>query len=253
MPDKRAHRGPHPDDGRLFAPDQRPRLREAVRDLSWLVSHDYASPSALKLVGDRYQLEQRQRNAVSRSACSDAARDRRRRSCVEVADLAGKQIFIDGYNVLTSIEAALAGGVILAARDGCYRDIASIHGTWRKVAETLPAVDLLGAFLAELQLHSAVWYLDSPVSNSGRLKAMLVEIAASHGWPWEVQLVADPDGILCETDEIIATADSAILDRCHQWVNLARGAIERHIAEAHVIDLALESLESDNVTPRRYH
>jgi hypothetical protein len=29
------------------------------------------------------------------------------------------------------VEAALAGGVILACRDGAYRDMASIHGTWR--------------------------------------------------------------------------------------------------------------------------
>lgn len=247
MPDKRAHRGPHPDDARLFAPAEWPRLREAVRDLSWLLSRGYASPSALKIVGDRYQLDLRQRNAVSRCSCSDAARERRRRSCVAPADLAGKTLLIDGYNVLTSIEAALAGGVILAARDGCYRDIASIHGTWRKVAETLPAVELLGAFLAELQLKNAVWYLDSPVSNSGRLKAMLTEIAASHGWPWEIQLVANPDRILSETEEFIATADSAILDRCQKWTNLARGAIEHHIPEAHVIDLARLTSSGDHL------
>ena len=38
--------------------------------------------------------------------------------------------------MLTTIEAALAGGVILAARDGAYRDMASMHGSYRKVAET---------------------------------------------------------------------------------------------------------------------
>ena len=52
MPDKRAHRGPHPEDTRLFARDQWPALQAAVHDLAWLLSHDYATPSALKLVGD---------------------------------------------------------------------------------------------------------------------------------------------------------------------------------------------------------
>src|SRR5688500_3971235 len=66
MSDSRKHRGPHPEDGRLFATDQLPALREATRDLSWLLSRDYASPSALKLVGDRYQLEARQRIAAAR-------------------------------------------------------------------------------------------------------------------------------------------------------------------------------------------
>ena len=238
MPDKRAHRGPHPDDARLFAPEQWPHLCEAVHDLSWLLSHGYASASALKIVGDRYQLDQRQRNAVSRCSCSDAARDARRRSQVDLVDLVGKTLLVDGYNVLTSIEAALAGGVVLSARDGCFRDLASIHGTWRKVQETIPAVELLGTFLQQLQLKNAVWYLDSPVSNSGRLKTILREIAASHGWAWEINLVRDPDRILAESDELIATADSAVLDRCQRWVNLARAVIERMIPQARVIELS---------------
>jgi hypothetical protein len=235
LPDKRTHRGPHPDDARLFAPDQWPRLRDAVRDLSWLMGRGYASVSALKIVGDHYQLDQRQRNAVSRWSCSDAARDRREQSRVDLARLAGQTLLIDGYNVLTSIEAALAGGVILSARDGCFRDLASIHGTWRKVAETLPAVELLGRFLEPWQLKNAAWYLDSPVSNSGRLKTMLRQIATAHGWPWEIELVPDPDRVLSDTSELIATADSAILDRCQHWVNLARSAIEQFVPDARVI------------------
>jgi hypothetical protein len=240
VPDTRAHRGPHPDDGRLFAQDQWPRLIGAVRDLSWLLSRGYASVSALKIVGDHFQLEQRQRNAVSRCACSNTARDRRRQSRVNLSDLAGKTLLVDGYNVLTSIEAALAGGVILCARDGCFRDLASIHGTWRKVDETILAVELLGRYMRQLQLQNVVWYLDSPVSNSGRLKTMLREAAASHGWAWNIQLVANPDSILRETDELIATADSAILDQCQRWANLARSAIESLIPQARVIDLSLE-------------
>ena len=56
MPDRRHHRGPHPDDASLFAPSVWPVLREAVADYCWLLSHGYASNSSLKLVGDRYEL-----------------------------------------------------------------------------------------------------------------------------------------------------------------------------------------------------
>lgn len=238
MPDKRAHRGPHPDDERLFAPEHRPQLRESVRDLSWLLSRGYAPVSALKIVGDRYRLDQRQRNAVSRCSCSDEAREGRRRSRVELAGVAGMTLLLDGYNVLTSIEAALAGGVILHARDSCFRDLASIHGTWRKVAETVPAVALLGEFLEQLHVAHAVWYLDKPVSNSGRLKTLLREVAAARGWSWEINLVADPDRLLCATSELIATADSAVLDECSRWVNLARGAIEQDVPYARIVDLS---------------
>lgn len=238
MPDKRTHRGPHPDDARLFAAEQWPQLRHAAGDLSWLLTRGYASVSALKIVGDRYALDQRQRNAVSRSACSDEARDRRAATQVEFETISGKTLLIDGYNVLTTIEAALAGGVLLMARDGCLRDIASVHGTWRKVHETLPAIELLGRCLSEVQPKQVTWLLDSPVSNSGRLKTMLREIVESHDWPWDIRLVANPDRELCATVEIVATADSAILDRCRHWVNLARLTVERCVPEARIVDLS---------------
>ena len=55
-------------------------------------------------------------------------------------DVANRELWIDGYNALTTIESALSGSVILRARDGCYRDMASMHGTYRKVQETVPAI-----------------------------------------------------------------------------------------------------------------
>jgi hypothetical protein len=235
LPDKRTHRGPHPEDAALFAPDVQPRLRAAIDDLSWLLTRRYSPISGLKLVGDRYELQQRQRIAVSRCACSDAARDRRLRSRGELTELPQRVLLLDGYNVLTTVEAALAGGVILQARDGCYRDMASVHGTWRKVQETAPAVELLGKLLHDLRMRQAIWYLDRPVSNSGRLKTLLSESAARHDWPWTIELVPDPDSILGAADELVATADSGILDRCIRWVNLARETVERFVPEAIVV------------------
>jgi hypothetical protein len=237
VPDKRTHRGPHPDDSRLFAAEAHETLRAAVHDLSWLYSRGYASASAMKIVGDRYALEERQRTAVARCSCSDEDRERRGRSRAEFAQLAGQHLSIDGYNVLTSIEAALGGGVILKARDGCFRDMASVHGTWRKVQETVLAVELAGRFLAELGVLDVAWLLDSPVSNSGRLKTILQEAAQRQQSAWTVELVPDPDRVLRQTDHIVATADSGILDQCGRWVNLARAVIERFVPQARIVDL----------------
>jgi hypothetical protein len=170
MPDRRTHRGPHPEDARLFSAAMRPVLREAAADFGWLLDRGYAHDSALKLVGDRYKLVARQRMAVSRCTCCEADAARRRSHEVGREQLRGAMLWIDGYNVLTSIEAALAGGVILAARDGAYRDMASMHGSYRKVAETLPALELLGRELAADEVSACRWLLDRPVSNSGRLR-----------------------------------------------------------------------------------
>jgi hypothetical protein len=238
VPDRRTHRGPHPEDVRLFAAESHAQLSQAVDDLSWLLTRGYAPDSSLKLVGDRHGLVARQRIAVARCSCSQADGDRRRKHEVTAQALHNQPIKLDGYNVLTSIEAALSGGVILCARDGAYRDMASMHGTYRKVAETLPALELLGTQLAELQTAQCTWYLDRPVSNSGRLKSLMQELAVKNGWPWQVELAANPDALLAESPEIVATADSMILDRCRWWCNLVRLIIDRHVGQAWIVDLS---------------
>jgi hypothetical protein len=241
VPDHRAHRGPHPDDAALFAPDALPRLRSAVNDLSWLLGRGYADPSAQKVVGDRYNLTIRQRNAVMRCACTDEARERRLAHRASADELRGRALVLDGYNVLTTVEAALAGGVILIGRDTAVRDVASMHGTWRKVEETIRAMELIGELAAsDLGVTRLEWLLDSPVSNSGRLKTMLVETAKTRGWNWDVQLVMNPDPILAAAPEgtIIATADSVILDRCARWFPLAREVVHRCVRNAWTLDLS---------------
>lgn len=238
MPDHRAHRGPHPEDDDLFAESSLPALRDAVQDLAWHLNRGYAPVSSIKLVGDRYALQQRQRTAVTRCTCSDAARDFRASHRMALPDLFGQELELDGYNVLTSIEAALGGGVILFCRDGCYRDMASMHGTYRKVEETLPAIQLAGELLQVSGVQHCRWLLDSPVSNSGRLKTMLLEAASTAGWNWTVELVPDPDRILAGSERIVATADSVILDAGPRWCNFARELIQQQIPAAHVIDLS---------------
>lgn len=243
MPDTRSHRGPHPDDLERFGPKAHEALRQATVDLCWLLNRGYATPSSLKLVGDRYRLCARQRIAVARCACSDAEAARRETHRVDLDRLQGQPLWIDGYNVLTTVEAALAGGVILAARDGTYRDMASMHGSYRKVAETVPALKLVGRLIAAAGALECRWFLDRSVSNSGRLKQIMETVAANENWSWTVVLVDDPDPLLAETPQIVATADSVILDACSVWVNLARETVTREVPDAWVVQSGAWSVE----------
>lgn len=230
VPDRRKHRGPGPEDVDWFCPDARHGLVAAVADLSWLLSRGYAEPSSLKLVGDRYRLVERQRLAVLRSACTDASLARRRENRLD--DFRGRPLRIDGFNLILTLESALGGGVVLGGRDGCFRDLASVHGTYRRVEETRPALDLAARWLLEWSVGPCTWFLDAPVSNSGRLAAMI----RAEGW--EAEVVPDPDAILVGPGDPVVTADSGILDRCGSWVNLARFLVEAGAPGAFVVDLA---------------
>jgi hypothetical protein len=233
VPDTRKHRGPGPQDPEWFGSGARPALAAAVSDLSWLLSRGYAEPSSLKLVGDRHRLVERQRIAVLRSACSDEALAARRARRVDHRALAGRPLRIDGFNLVLTLESALGGGVIIGGRDGCFRDLASVHGTYRRVEETRPALELAARWLGEWGAGPSTWLLDAPVSNSGRLAAMVR--AASPNWSAEV--VPNPDAILSQPGDLVVSADSVVLDRCGEWVNLARALVEAAAPGAFVVNL----------------
>jgi hypothetical protein len=238
MPDKRIHRGPHPQDKKLFSAKAVQDLRKALQDYSLLLTKGYAEKSSLKLVGDKFSLTERQRTAIMRSACSDQQLSLRIQREVELNDLSGECITIDGYNLLITIEAAMSRGYIFKGRDGCLRDLASIHGTYRKVTETIPALLLIGKFLQKKNIPQAVWLLDSPVSNSGRLKTLMGQLADENNWGWEINLVPSPDAELIKTDLTVVSSDSFVLDGCKTWVNLAESIINAKLTQAKIVDLS---------------
>ena len=245
MGDSRRHRGPHPLDEQLFSPEALPDLRLAVADLSWLRSRGYAETSAVKLVGDRYQLRQRQRIAARRCACSDHALARRSSSRLSPNALMGKRLEIDGLNVITTIEVFLSGGMLLLGRDGCMRDMASFHGSYRLVRETGRAVQMLIDVVDGLGVEHATTYVDRPVSNSGRLAETIRKAAEAKGMNFEAVTADCVDEILAGSSSVVATSDSAILDACGAWLNLARLVVERHAADVEPIWLLDLSCASD--------
>src|SRR5215216_3745694 len=99
-PDSRQHRGAHPRDRELFDAGRLAILRQATSDLSWLLSRGYALKSSLKLAGDRHNLTDRQRLAISRAACSDEQKERRKKTCLAFESLRNQRLMIDGFNLV---------------------------------------------------------------------------------------------------------------------------------------------------------
>lgn len=238
MPDRRRHRGAHPGDAERFADLQLPTLRAAAADLGWLLDRGYADRSALELVGNRFALDARQRLLLMRWGCRGEGVAARQALRQDGPSLRGRPLWVDGFNVLTTVEAALSGGVLLRARDGCLRDLASMHGSWRRVDETASAAAQVGETLQGWGVAEVRWLLDRPVSNSGRLLLLLRELAAARGLPWQVELADSPDRDLAACGEVVATADGPLLQRCVGWVDLACEVVMRCAPTARVLELS---------------
>jgi hypothetical protein len=158
--------------------------------------------------------------------------------------LRGATLLIDGFNVVTTLEVALAGGVVLLGRDGVMRDIAGVHGSYRRVKETEPALTIIAKLTDSLAPSRCVFLLDRPVSNSGRLRALIEAEGSAQGVAFEAEVVPDPDRLLRASADIVASADGAVLDHCARWFNLARSCVEASATQAYVVDLSGGAHES---------
>ena len=232
------HRGAHLNDKALFSGEQLLRLHDGVYELCWLLDRGYARHSAIQLVGDHHQLAMRQRLAISRAACSRVGRELRQAKCLPIEKIKDQLLVIDGFNLIITVETAMAGGLLLGCCDGCIRDIASIHGTYRQVQETRQAIELIGKMLQSFAPESVLWLFDKPVSNSGRIAVMVRDIAEAHRWNWQAELIENPDQAILDSHKIAITSDSAILDRVGHWVNLGTYLITKHFHEAWLIDFS---------------
>ncbi len=236
-------RGPGPRDSKLFASAFLSKLSAAVVDLGMLLERNYAESASLKLVGDHFQLHKRQRTALMRSAAAPS--QMLAREAKKVPSIEGSTLAIDGFNLIILLEAALGGGLVMKCADGTCRDLSSIHGTYKMVDQTQDVLVWVGTWAKEQGVSGLHWWLDSPVSNSGKLASVLRGLAEEHQWNWEVTVTPHVDKELCRSEDVVVSGDKIILNQCQQWANLGRSMIEQGVKESRLPNLWLVELPQE--------
>ena len=227
MADSRAaRRGYVPDDERNFSLESIEKLRVASRHVLYLINEGYDLKQASTFVGNHFLLSERQRLAVMRSLATAEQLAMRKAKLLTAAEAAGRDVWIDGFNTVITLEVLKCDSILFSCMDGTVRDLASLRGTYRIIPETEDAVRLLFDSLEEMEIHSATVLLDQPISNSGRLKALMAELASDYPFALDIQIQKDVDRELYEKENVISS-DSIILDRCLSWINLAALCMER--------------------------
>ena len=222
-----AKRGFVPEDVRNFSPEAVVIMKTASRHICYLLDEGYDLKQAAVFVGNHFLLSERQRLAVMRSAASKQQLAERRGKKKDLRDLAGAEVWIDGFNTVITLEVLLSNSLLFECMDETVRDLASLRGTYRLIPETAEAVRLLLDLLQEAGVSRVNILLDEPVSNSGRLKALIAEIAEENcTFDLDIRVLRDVDRALYGKENVI-TSDSVILDHCVSWINLTAEAMER--------------------------
>ncbi len=195
---------------------------EACATYKLLRGKGYPEKATLKLVGDRHALSRAQRNCLFRGAIDELAAARRIAKIVTPSGVSGQPLGLDWYNVLITVESYLRGQVVFLADDGVVRDASATHGSYRAAGTTGRAIEEIVNVIVLLQPCRLDVYIDMPIAFSGRMAEELRTRLASLPFTSEVALAASADYPLKEYAGIVASSDSAILERCTRVLDLAR-------------------------------
>lgn len=230
-------RGYDPEDAKFFSESNMEKLQEAQDHMLWLLDRGYKSEKILDLVGGHYQFSKRQRLALMRSTASTAQCKKRGDKKLLPTEAMKGTLYIDGFNLIITMEVAISKSKVLLGNDGVYRDLAGLRGSYKIVDKTYLALDLIGEALDQLKVPKVVFYLDQPVSNSGVLKGLILEKAEGWACDAEVEILRNPDVILMKESRVV-TGDKVILDHCDSWFNLAAYMINNQLEGVNVINLS---------------
>ena len=223
-----AKRGYVPDDERNFSPESIEKMKTAARHICYLLNEGYDLKQVVVFVGNHFLLSERQRLAIMRSAASQQQLTEREKKRVPITELAGREVWIDGFNTIITLEVLLCDSLLFECMDGTVRDLASLRGTYRVIPETVSAAKMMFDVQQDLGVRKINILLDEPVSNSGRLKALLADVAEAGKYTFDldIRILKDVDRTLYQK-ECVITSDSIILDHCVSWVNLTSACLER--------------------------
>ena len=221
-------RGYVPEDEKQITGTQLELLIKAAREVQFLLDRGYEIKPTTTFIGNHYMFSERQRLALARMVSPmERITERKSKELLQKEEKKlTKSVHIDGFNTIITLEVALSGSPVLYCGDGTIRDLAGLRGTYRIIDQTKEAIMRILQQLDVLKIENACFYLDAPVSNSGRLSSLIMECADKYNVSVKTQVINDVDRVLEQLAGVIS-GDAIILNNCVSWLNIMPLIIEQ--------------------------
>ncbi|MDA2918893.1 DUF434 domain-containing protein [Desulfobacterota bacterium AH_259_B03_O07] len=198
----------------------------ASRDYLYLKRRGYSLRSILEIIGNHFQLNTSERNVLFRGFFTKNEMRDRLTKLVDPRHVNGKNLEIDGYNQLITIESYRKGSFVFISKDGVARDTASVYRSYKISPITEEVLNILFNNLGVIRLAEFIFYFDQPVSHSGKLCEMINGMILKYGLNGKAETVKSPDFIL-KSGNLVATSDTIIMAGAGSIFDLAGWLIDR--------------------------
>ena len=204
-------------------------IQKAARDFRFLLNRGYPRKAALELVGNRYGLTSDERHLLHRGVFSDSDSESRRKKKAFLGDVLNQDLVIDGHNVLITIEAGISGRPLILGDDGFIRDISGVSGNFKKTETTEKAIQFIIRAIKKMRPSQALFLLDAPISKSGELAEAVRNYLKKEDISGDAMALRVPERILIGFPGVVATSDTAIINRSKKVLDLAGHVLRKSI------------------------
>ncbi len=195
-------------------------LVEAATDLRYLLNRGYNRKSAIELVGNRWNLNRKERHILYRACFSTEEIKARKWNEIEIEEVTDKIIAIDTYNILITIESMLKNLIVIKADDEYIRDISKVFNKYKQTSATERVIDLILSTLKPYHPKTIQFYLDKAISKSGELAALINSRLSFYQLNGTAETVPSSDREVIMQGEVAISNDRIVLENCIAHVNL---------------------------------
>lgn len=210
------------------------RLREAIHNLRYLLNQGYPRDSAVEFVSDHYLLEIDDRHLLTRCVFSKKKITDHRRRKINFYEAGDKEIGIDGYNVLITIESILGGDRVIRCDDGFIRDLQASFGKYNITDATDKAVLEILEKLREIRPQKIFFFFDEQVSKSGELAGFVRRELDKIGIDGDAQTAKGTDAKVWD-HKVSASSDRVIIEKSEKVLDIPEAIIKDR--EPNLMDL----------------
>ncbi|HON36275.1 MAG TPA: DUF434 domain-containing protein [Methanothrix sp.] len=187
-------------------------MGKALEEARYLLDRGYPKDSAVGFVSNHHRLAEKERFILMRVVVRSDLAWARRSKLLDLEDLRGQSISIDGYNVIITTESVIGGYPVYLCDDGLLRDSRGIFRGFKASPLTAIALNWILDLLASAGPARTEVLLDQQMSRSGELAEMVRGMMAERQLCGVARTARNVDHLLKTAKRIILTSDGNVID-----------------------------------------